>query len=225
MSDAKPLSDEELAAMRVVVATAPTTYGPAAERLLATLDQVLNLGKLALNDRDKAIHEANELVDQVNARHEELDDIQNFLCGMAWDFGAADEHNRTHSQCAFCGHDGLRKGDVMLQHILSCEKHPFAAERAAREKAERQAAAMRLELERLLDKRSQLSCLVKDERCYDAACCAEGRVRSLVRDADAGADLFTREQVREALEWARDVVADHERLDIDLIIDRVNGGE
>lgn len=86
--------------------------------------------------------------------------------------------------------------DVLKMDLAQANMYCADAEKRA-EAAERQAAAMRMELERMLDKRSQLSCLVKDERCYDPVCCAEGRVRALVRDSDAGADLFTEEQVRE----------------------------
>lgn len=64
----------------------------------------------------------------------------------------------------------------------------LALERAEFEKLRGQVASLREALEDVVDRKYSGSCLVKDEPCFDPACCSEGRFRVALADTEAAAN-------------------------------------
>lgn len=68
---------------------------------------------------------------------------------------------------------------------------------AATEKLRGQLAALREALVDVVDKKYSGTCLVKDDPCFDPACCSEGRFRSVLASIDADERFYSEAQAKE----------------------------
>lgn len=79
-------------------------------------------GQAAIAERDARIRLAAE--EEARA---DFDALGNIVMAMAFDRERENEHNRTHSECAFCREETGRNAKSMTSHMFVCGLHPAHA--------------------------------------------------------------------------------------------------